>query len=45
METNTIYAEEMLQRDIRNISNFFNKIGIKTTEEYMKKKILGNRKI
>ena len=39
METDTIYADEMLERDIRNISNFFNKIGIKTTEEYIKKKI------
>lgn len=40
METNSIYADEMLERDIRNISNFFNKIGIKTTEDYIKKKII-----
>ncbi|MEK6887112.1 MAG: RIO1 family regulatory kinase/ATPase [Nanoarchaeota archaeon] len=39
METDTIYAKEMLERDIRNISNFFNKIDIITTEEYIRKKI------
>ena len=40
METDTIYSTEMLERDIKNIAIFFNKIGIKTTEEYIKKKIL-----
>ena len=38
METDTIYADEMLERDIRNISNFFNKIGVNTSEEYIRKK-------
>lgn len=40
MEIDTIYADEMLERDVRNISNFFNKIGITTSEEYIRKKIL-----
>lgn len=40
IEKGTSYAEEMLTRDIKNIANFFNKIGIKTTEEYIKQKII-----
>lgn len=39
IEAETIFADEMLERDIKNVANFFNKIGIKTTEEYIKKKI------
>ena len=39
IEMNTIFSDEMLERDIRNIANFFNKSGIKTTEEYIRKKI------
>lgn len=39
MEIDSIYADEMLERDIRNISNFFNKIGISTSEEYIRKSI------
>ncbi len=38
METDTIFYDEMLERDIRNIAIFFNKIGIETTEEYIRKK-------
>ncbi len=40
MEMDTIFSDEMLIRDIKNVSNFFNKIGIKTTEEYIKNKII-----
>ena len=40
METDTIFYEDMLNRDIRNLANFFNKIGVSTTEEYIRKKIL-----
>ena len=40
MEMNTIFSDEILERDIRNIANFFNKRGIKTTEEYIRKKII-----
>ncbi|MBN2421446.1 serine protein kinase RIO [Candidatus Woesearchaeota archaeon] len=40
METDTMRYDEMLTRDIRNIAHFFNKIGISTTEEYIRKKIL-----
>ena len=40
MEMNTIFSDDILERDIRNIANFFNKSGIKTTEEYIRKKII-----
>ncbi len=45
MELTTQYAKEMLQRDIRNIANFFNKIGIKASEEEMMKKIIKSKSI
>ncbi len=41
METDSIYAQEMLERDIKNVAQFFNKIGINTTEEYIRKKVTG----
>lgn len=41
METDTMRYDEMLTRDIRNIAHFFNKIGIDTTEEYIRKKVTG----
>lgn len=43
MEMNTIYSDEMLERDIRNIAIFFNKIGIKTSEEYIKKLVTSKK--
>lgn len=36
----SLNADELLDRDIRNISKFFNKIGVKTSEEEIKKKII-----
>ncbi len=44
IEINTLHSEEMLARDIRNIANFFNKTGIGTTEEYIRKKIIPKTK-
>lgn len=44
METNTQYAREMFDRDVRNIATFFNKIGMETTEDYIKQKLLPKTK-
>ncbi len=38
--TKSLNADELLDRDIRNISKFFNKIGVKTSEEELKKKVI-----
>lgn len=35
------HAEEYIARDIRNISNFFKKLGLKIEEEKIKKEVLG----
>ena len=40
---NSSRAEEYLDRDIRNVSNFFRKIGLKIDEKDIKKKIIGKR--
>lgn len=37
--TKSLNAQELLDRDIRNISKFFNKIGLKTSEEEIKRKL------
>jgi RIO kinase 1 len=41
METDTTAYDKMIERDIRNIANFFNKIGVPVTEEYIRKKVTG----
>lgn len=37
-------AEEFLKRDVKNVCNFFNKIGLKTNDEEVIRKIKNNKK-
>lgn len=39
LPTNTTVSNEMLERDVRNIFKFFKKLGLKTSEEEIMKKI------
>ena len=41
---NSSRAEEYLERDIRNICNFFSKLGLKINQQKIKNKITGSRK-
>lgn len=41
IELGTSFAEEMLERDIKNMTKYFRKTGLNTTEEYIRKKITG----
>jgi RIO kinase 1 len=43
IEADTIFGDELIERDIKNMTFFFKKIGLKTSEEAIKKAVIGKQ--